>query len=127
MINIQLDRPMPPVMTDVLRPQLSAKMKAGTDIANIRIAETPDARKEAVPLDRPAWENRIGAYYCSQRFSQCQCPKNGIHEVRIQNIQTHIEDAIDAGQLDHSEDEQTKYGPQPILPLEDCPCRLPGR
>ena len=118
---------MPPVMTEVLRPQLSAKMKAGTEIANIRIAETPDARKEAVPLDRPAWENRIGAYYCGQHVSDRQCSKKGGQEVRIENIQTHIEDAIDAGQLDHSEDEQTKYGPQPILPLEDCPCRLPGR
>ena len=69
---MQLDRPMPPVMTEVLRPQLSAKMKAGTDIANIRIAETPDARKEAVPLDKPAWENRIGAYYRRQHISNCQ-------------------------------------------------------
>lgn len=60
---------MPPVMVEVLRPQLSAKMKAGTDIANMRIAETPDARKEAVPLDRPAWANRIGAYYCSHHVS----------------------------------------------------------
>ena len=85
MINIQLDRPMPPVMTEVLRPQLSAKINAGTDIANIRMAETPDARKEAVPLDRPACENRIGAYYCttSQHISDCQYPKNGSHEVGI--------------------------------------------
>ena len=53
-MNIQPDRPIPPVMIEVLRPQLSANMKAGTDTANMRIAETPDARKEAVPLDRPA-------------------------------------------------------------------------
>ncbi len=62
MINIQPDRPMPPVMIEVLRPQLSAKTKAGMDTANMRIAETPDARKEAVLLDRPAWEKRVGAY-----------------------------------------------------------------
>ncbi len=67
MINIQPDRPTPPVMIEVLRPQLSAKMKAGTDTANMRIAETPDARKEDVLLERPAWEKRVGAYCCSQR------------------------------------------------------------
>ena len=60
---------MPPVMTEVLRPQRSANTKAGIDIANMRIAETPDARKEAVPLDRPAWEKRIGAYCCGQHIN----------------------------------------------------------
>ena len=62
MMNIQDDKPIPPVITEALRPQLSAKMKAGTDTANMRIAETPDARKEAVPLERPACSNRVGAY-----------------------------------------------------------------
>lgn len=60
---------MPPVMIEVLRPQLSAKMKAGIDTIKMRIAETPDARKEAVPLDKPAWEKRIGAYCYSQQIS----------------------------------------------------------
>ena len=60
---------MPPVMIEVLRPHLSAKMKAGSDTPNMRIAETPDARKEAVPPDRPAWEKRIGAYCYGQLIS----------------------------------------------------------
>ena len=60
---------MRPVMIEVLRRQLSSKMKARVDTANMRIAETPDARKEAVPLDRPAWEKRIGAYCCGRRIS----------------------------------------------------------
>ena len=72
MINIQPDKPMPPVIIELLRPQRSAKMKAGTDTANMRIAETPDARKEAVPLARPAWAKRIGAYCGSQHISDVQ-------------------------------------------------------
>lgn len=29
----------------------------------MRMADTPDARKEAVPGGRPAWEKRMGAYW----------------------------------------------------------------
>lgn len=50
-------------MADVRRPHLSASKKAGTDIASISIAETPDARNDAVAEDSPACENNSGAYY----------------------------------------------------------------
>lgn len=33
------------------------------EIASIRMAETPDARKDAEDDDRPACSNRIGAYW----------------------------------------------------------------
>lgn len=63
------ERPMPPVIADVLRPHLSASKKAGTDIANMRIPDTPDARNDAVAEDSPACENSRGAYYCVVRIS----------------------------------------------------------
>lgn len=58
-----LERPMPPVIADVRLPHLSASKKAGTDIASIRIPDTPDARNDAVAENRPACENSRGAYY----------------------------------------------------------------
>lgn len=53
----------PPVMADVRRPHLSARRKAGIEIASMRIAERPDARKEDVDPERPAWAKRVGAYF----------------------------------------------------------------
>ena len=53
-MNMQLDKPRPPTMTIVRRPHLSAKRKAGIEIATIRIAERPEARNEASPAGRPA-------------------------------------------------------------------------
>lgn len=61
------ERPTPPVMAEVRLPHLSASKKAGTDIASMSIADTPDARNDAVSEDNPAWENRRGAYYYCQR------------------------------------------------------------
>lgn len=53
-MNMQPDKPTPPVMMEALRPHLSAKRTAGMEIASMRIAETPEARNEAEPLERPA-------------------------------------------------------------------------
>lgn len=47
----------------VRRPNLSTIKKAGIDIANMRIPDTPEATNEAVPLERPACAKRVGAYY----------------------------------------------------------------
>jgi hypothetical protein len=46
----------------VRRPQRSAKRNAGMVTRNIRRAEMPEARKEAVEDFRPAEEKRRGAY-----------------------------------------------------------------
>ena len=51
---MHVDKAIPPVMTEVLRPQLSAYTNAGIDTTSMRIAETPEARKDAVPLGSPA-------------------------------------------------------------------------
>lgn len=59
---------MPPVIADVRRPHLSASKKAGTDIASMRIPDTPDARNDAVAEDSPACENNRGAYYYGVRI-----------------------------------------------------------
>ena len=53
----------PPEMTIVRRPNSSTIRKAGIDMANIRIAETPGARKDAVAPGRPACAKRLGAYF----------------------------------------------------------------
>jgi hypothetical protein len=45
---MQPDKPMPPVIAEVRRPHLSANKKAGTLMMSMRMAERPDARKEAV-------------------------------------------------------------------------------
>lgn len=66
MSSMQPERTKPPEMADVLRPHLSANMKAGMDTASMRIADTPDAKKDAVEDDNPACEKRIGAYYEGQ-------------------------------------------------------------
>ena len=62
MRTMQLERPMPPVMAEVRRPHLSAKRKAGMEMASMRMAERPEARKEAVASGRPACAKSMGAY-----------------------------------------------------------------
>jgi hypothetical protein len=52
----------PPTTVDVRRPHLSARRKAGIVTIRMRSADTPDARKEAVLLVRPADWKRRGAY-----------------------------------------------------------------
>lgn len=52
--NMTPDKSTPPVIAEVLRPHLSASKKAGTEIANIKIADSPEARKDAVCEDNPA-------------------------------------------------------------------------
>jgi len=47
----------------VLRPQRSAKRNAGMVTRNMRRAEMPEARKEAVEDFKPAEEKRSGAYW----------------------------------------------------------------
>jgi len=54
MSNMQPARASPPAMADVRRPHLSAKINAGIDMASIRMAESPDAKKEAVLPGNPA-------------------------------------------------------------------------
>lgn len=53
----------PPVMADVRLPHLSASMNPGMETANMRMDETPEAKKDALSEDKPACENRIGAYW----------------------------------------------------------------
>lgn len=53
---------MPPAIVDVVRPHRSARRKAGIVTRKITSAETPDARKDAVLLVRPADWKRSGAY-----------------------------------------------------------------
>lgn len=62
MINITTNWPIPPAIVLVLRPHLSARMKAGIVVRNIRRAEMPEARKEAVEDVNPADWKRVGAY-----------------------------------------------------------------
>ena len=61
--SMQLVRRMPPTRTTVRRANRSARSMAGILIASMRIAESPEARKEAVVAGRPAWAKRVGAYY----------------------------------------------------------------
>jgi hypothetical protein len=56
------ERTMPPVMADARRPHLSARREAGILKKSIKIAETPDARNEAVCEGNPAWAKIVGAY-----------------------------------------------------------------
>ena len=48
---------------EALLPQRSDNRKAGIEVMKMRIAETPEARKEALDEDNPACWNRRGAYY----------------------------------------------------------------
>ena len=49
-------------MVEVRRPQRSERRNAGMVARKMRSAETPDARKEACELPRPACWKRRGAY-----------------------------------------------------------------
>lgn len=60
---MQNERRMPPVRAEVRRPHLSARRKAGMEIASMRIVERPEARKDAVFEARPACAKRMGAYW----------------------------------------------------------------
>ena len=53
----------PPTRTTERRAKRSAKMRAGMLIASMRIADSPEAKKEAVVAGRPAWAKSVGAYY----------------------------------------------------------------
>lgn len=55
-------------MAEVRRPHLSASRNAGMEMANMRIAERPDARKDAVDEDSPACEKRVGAYWRNDKL-----------------------------------------------------------
>jgi hypothetical protein len=63
MTSMQNMRSRPPQMTIVRRPNLSTVKKAGIDIKNMSIAETPDARNDAVEPGRPACAKSVGAYW----------------------------------------------------------------
>jgi len=52
----------PPQIAEVRRPHLSARSVAGMLKASMRIAETPDARNDAVLDGIPAWAKIVGAY-----------------------------------------------------------------
>lgn len=60
-MNMQKVRMQPPTMILLRRETLSARRRAGTLMARMRIAERPDARNELVAALIPAWENRVGA------------------------------------------------------------------
>lgn len=53
-MNIQVVKPKPPKIMDVRRPQRSEKMRPGMVAVKMRIADTPDARKDAWEEARPA-------------------------------------------------------------------------
>lgn len=61
-VNMQKVRMEPPVMTLVRRDTESVKRTAGMLIASMRMAERPEARKEDVFAEMPAWAKRVGAY-----------------------------------------------------------------
>lgn len=48
------DKTTPPTKVDNRRPTLSVSRNAGIEVANIKIAETPDARNEASDEESPA-------------------------------------------------------------------------
>lgn len=53
-MSIHVPWAIPPTTVEVILPQRSAIKVAGTVTKNIRSAETPEAKKEAVLLVRPA-------------------------------------------------------------------------
>lgn len=63
MLNMQTKELMPPLKMEVRRFHLSAKIRAGTVVRKIRMAEIPEARKEADEEESPAWRKRRGAYW----------------------------------------------------------------
>ena len=81
-------------------------------MTSMRIAETPEARKDAVPEGRPACAKRIGAYWailvraCARMWGE-------------KWNKTHIKHSINARKLHHSKNKQPKRGPHPISSFED--------
>lgn len=57
------DNMVPPVMADLRRPQLFVKKKAGIVTSIMRIEDSPEAKKDASELERPAWLKSVGAYF----------------------------------------------------------------
>jgi hypothetical protein len=62
MMSIEKERTNPPKMMELRRPILSEYITAGMEMASMRIAETPLARKEEDWAGMPAWAKRVGAY-----------------------------------------------------------------
>jgi hypothetical protein len=54
MIAIAAASKIPPQSVEARRPILSVKRKAGMDVTQRRIAETPDAKNDALAEDSPA-------------------------------------------------------------------------
>lgn len=50
---------------DARRPHLSASKKAGMEVRKMRIADTPEAKNDALEDERPACSKSSGAYYVS--------------------------------------------------------------
>jgi hypothetical protein len=61
MVNMQKVNMQPPTIILLRLETLSARRRAGMDIASINMAERPDARKEDVFAEMPAWAKRVGA------------------------------------------------------------------
>lgn len=109
MTIIQLESASPPEIAEVRRPHLSASSNAGMEIASISIAETPDARKDAVWFGRPACAKRVGAYWTavSDQISR---------KVTLARFgYAHVEDGIDTRKLHHPENKQTKNRTRAVL------------
>jgi len=58
---MQKVRRQPPTIILLRRETLSARSKAGILMQRIRMAERPEARKEEVFAEMPAWAKRVGA------------------------------------------------------------------
>lgn len=89
---------MPPLITEVRRPHLSANKKPGMEIANIRIDDKPEARNEALSVDSPACSKSTGAYY-EMLISYCKDD--------MPRKETYVDDSVYSGELNHAEDEQS--------------------
>lgn len=113
------ERPMPPVIADVLRPHLSASKKAGTDIASMSIPDTPDARNDAVAEDSPAWENSMGAYYSVVSISMRTRQKYGGTSM------THIKHPVYSRELNHAQHEERQHRSRPVPSPEQDSKALP--
>ena len=60
-ISMEKERTNPPKMMELRRPILSEYITAGMEIASMRIAETPEARKEEDWAGIPAWARISGS------------------------------------------------------------------
>jgi len=104
------ERITPPQIADVRRPHLSASRVAGMLKANIRMAETPEARKDAVCEGMPAWAKMVGAY-CKIR-SVCG-------EFTSLRRTTYVEYAVDAAQLNERQDKHRETCLRSVFALKD--------